>query len=500
MLAEALVGRRDHGDLGHAVDAEQQLLDLLGADVLAAPDDDVRHAVGDREVAVVVEHADVAGAVPPVGVEHRCCERRVGVAHEAVGPTAGDLADLVEPDLDAGERVAVGVQPLGLGLVHPRAGDRRVLGAAVRAERLDAEPGRPLGDSRGHRRAAEPGEGHAGEVLVGEVRVVEDAGEEVRRSAAHPDVVRQHQAEDLTRVPHVHHVHRVIPEQRHDEGVQHPDEVAHRGTGDGGWAAPREHEVELSRLARDRAVRVDHALGVLRGPRREGDQSGRIGIHREARVDRRSVEPVGEALGSGGQGGGGGVADHQPPRPRAVGEHGLPHRQVVEHAEPVRRDHDRGIGGVEDVRHLLGAVEVHDRDHHGAQVGGGPERDAGLHPVGQLEHDDVAGPDAVRRQRGGEGACRAVHVGHGAGPRPHLGSDVERRRGALAEAVLDHRSEGAVVPPPRIPIVLRQLARRAPKRPLSHPSPFRRGSVAARLAAATGVVQNGEWDYHPPRW
>ena len=71
MLAEALVGRGDHADLGDAVEAEQQLLDLLGADVLAAADDDVGHAVGDGEVAVVVEHADVAGAVPAVVVEHR---------------------------------------------------------------------------------------------------------------------------------------------------------------------------------------------------------------------------------------------------------------------------------------------------------------------------------------------------------------------------------------------------------------------------------------------
>ena len=69
VLAQALVGRGHDADLGHRVHAEQQLLDLLGADVLAAPDDDVRDPVGDGEVAVGVEHADVAGAVPAVGVE-----------------------------------------------------------------------------------------------------------------------------------------------------------------------------------------------------------------------------------------------------------------------------------------------------------------------------------------------------------------------------------------------------------------------------------------------
>ena len=108
VLAEALVGRGHDADLGDRVEAHQQLLDLLGADVLAAADDDVGDAVGDREVAVVVEHADVAGAVPPVVVEDRRGQRGVDVADEAVRAPAQDLAVLVEADLDAGQRVAVG--------------------------------------------------------------------------------------------------------------------------------------------------------------------------------------------------------------------------------------------------------------------------------------------------------------------------------------------------------------------------------------------------------
>ena len=105
MLAEALVGRGHHArPRPRASQAEQQLLDLLGADVLAAADDDVGHAVGDGEVAVVVEHADVAGAVPAVVVEGRGGQLGVGVAEAAVGATAEDLAVVVEPDLDAGQR------------------------------------------------------------------------------------------------------------------------------------------------------------------------------------------------------------------------------------------------------------------------------------------------------------------------------------------------------------------------------------------------------------
>ena len=68
---KSLVGRRHHGDLRHARHVGEQLLDLGGAHVLAAPDDDVLHPVGDGEVALGVEHADVAGPEPPVRVDRR---------------------------------------------------------------------------------------------------------------------------------------------------------------------------------------------------------------------------------------------------------------------------------------------------------------------------------------------------------------------------------------------------------------------------------------------
>ena len=69
VLAEPLVGRGDHRDLGDLRERGDRLLDLGRRDVLAAADDHVLHPVGDREEAVGVEHAHVAGAVPAVGVE-----------------------------------------------------------------------------------------------------------------------------------------------------------------------------------------------------------------------------------------------------------------------------------------------------------------------------------------------------------------------------------------------------------------------------------------------
>ena len=122
VLAEPGVGRGDDRDLGDARHAHEQLLDLGRADVLAAADDDVLLAVGDREVAVGVEHADVAGHEPAVGVNAAAVRCRVGVADEAVGPATPDLARLARRDvvavlvdeahLDARQRCAVGVQPL----------------------------------------------------------------------------------------------------------------------------------------------------------------------------------------------------------------------------------------------------------------------------------------------------------------------------------------------------------------------------------------------------
>ena len=201
----------------------------------------------------------------------------------------------------------------------------------------------------------------------------------VRKNVAPPPTPMscgQHQAEDLAGIPHVDQVHRVVAQQRHDERVEHPDEVAHGRAGDGGRTAPREHVVELARLAGDRAVRVDHALRVLGGARGERDERRGVGVDRRrgARSGRRRARRRTAWRRRGA-------------RSAAVSpttSHGGPGRSARTPSHDARwstrpkrsgGDDDGRVGGVDDVRHLLGAVEVHDRHHDGAEVGGGPERD-----------------------------------------------------------------------------------------------------------------------------
>ena len=107
----------DDGRGGDAGMLEQRLLHLGGEDVEARDDDEVFGSVDDEEVAVVVDHGDVARAQPAVRRERRrSCLFVVPVAGEDVGAPHPDLPGVAlervlafvvdQPDLDAGQRHA----------------------------------------------------------------------------------------------------------------------------------------------------------------------------------------------------------------------------------------------------------------------------------------------------------------------------------------------------------------------------------------------------------
>ena len=201
-MAAARSPRRSSGSDTTATSARRQtdqlLLDLLGADVLAAPDDDVGHPVGDGEVAVVVQHADVAGAVPARLVEGAGGELRVGVAKEQVGTTARCVAVLVEPHLHPGEPHAVGGEALRFRVVDRAPRDRRVLGAAVGAVHLDPVGRQALGDGQGKVEPPMPAIGILASWPVESgwsSTLYEEGG-----AAPQPDVLRAHDPEHFTRI------------------------------------------------------------------------------------------------------------------------------------------------------------------------------------------------------------------------------------------------------------------------------------------------------------
>src|SRR5690349_4819543 len=97
-LAGARVSDAHDRDLAHERVAVEQVLDLTRAQLLTRADDDVLDAALDREVALVVQLAEVAGPEPAVRGEGVALERRIAVAHEELRPAGLDLA-IADADL-----------------------------------------------------------------------------------------------------------------------------------------------------------------------------------------------------------------------------------------------------------------------------------------------------------------------------------------------------------------------------------------------------------------
>ncbi len=120
-LAPALVGQPEDGHLADGRVAHEDLLDLDRVDVLAAGDDHVLLAVDERDVAVLVDLAEVAGVEPAAAERLGRRLRQHPVPGEDVLAAHEQLADLAHGDV-----AVVGVDEARLD-VQQRAADRAEL-------------------------------------------------------------------------------------------------------------------------------------------------------------------------------------------------------------------------------------------------------------------------------------------------------------------------------------------------------------------------------------
>ena len=74
--------------------------------------------------------------------------------------------------------------------------------------------------------ASHAGVRHEFEVFLGEVRVIENARHEVRRTAHDADSLLTHESQHLCGIPDIEEIDGISPDQRAHERAQHPHEMA----------------------------------------------------------------------------------------------------------------------------------------------------------------------------------------------------------------------------------------------------------------------------------
>ena len=100
-LAGARVGQADDGDVGDVGMLDEQVLDLLGRDILAVADDDVLGAAGDDQIVAVDPAAEIAHAEEAVAVETPASLVGVQIADQHLRSSRPDFA-LVHQRRDLG--------------------------------------------------------------------------------------------------------------------------------------------------------------------------------------------------------------------------------------------------------------------------------------------------------------------------------------------------------------------------------------------------------------
>jgi hypothetical protein len=270
---------------------------------------------------------------------------------------------------------------------------------------------------------------HQRAVLVGEIGMVEQAGEEERRTRAAVHVVLEHRGEDRRRVPHVDEVDRLASEDGDEQRGKHSDAVTDGRAGEGGDCAAGLHRAELTDLEADGAVRVHDTLRIRSRARGVRDKGG------GRRIDARGLVhgfAAGEAR-EGHQAGRDVVVGHDGDELELVeiGTHRVEVGEIVEMTEAVGGDEDARAGLAEDEADFLGPVEVHDRNGNRTEERRRPERRRRLDPVRQLERDEVAGTDTAGAQAAGDAASEIGDVAERARVRAQARSDLASQVGAV---------------------------------------------------------------------
>ena len=279
-LAQMRVGRGDQPGMGDIGMAQQQVLDLLGGDLFAAPVDLVLDAADDAQIAALPHH-HVAGMVKSIRIKGlRVMIRAAIIAPEGIGTACrqragtavGDGAAVLiqHPDFVIGaDRTALGGKNglgavLKPGIVHQPLGHAKDLLQAAAQQFGDAARGRfgKAGAADQHlvqRRQL----GAAGGVLLNRAQPQGDGGRDQRR---HGHTFARDQVETGLR----------LGAGRHDDGAAGMEHTQRPGRTER-EVMPRRQRAQKPRLrghGADLGAGTDRVIVIVMGAR---DQLGRAG-------------------------------------------------------------------------------------------------------------------------------------------------------------------------------------------------------------------------------
>ena len=373
----------------------QQILDLLGRDVLTLADDDVLEPTGEHHVAGRVEMADVAGAEPTLVVERVGVERWVGVTLEHHRALQADLAVLTgrahhtlggdHPDGDARDRRAVGVHELLVGVVRTALGDHRTLGHAIAVTHRDPHLGEHLGEHLRWLRGAATGEQTQRRddrltglrALLGEIHLVER-----RTATGHGGAFAAEEFDGGVELEGLDDDGATASVEQHHEVVG-PGDVR-IGEGDG----PDVGQVELDRVGQAEAAGHERVIGVLDTLRRRGrargvvDPTNLVAVSGDGRKRRRVAG--GEVV----------VGHEHRRRDAALGSDPIGHRHEIESVPVAGHAQELRPGLLHHESDLAIAIDRNDGVLDRSESGEGQGERNGLDASRQLPGDPGASPHA----------------------------------------------------------------------------------------------------------